>query len=225
MKPTFIVLAIWCAMQHAHAQTQNVFGAHLNLNNCTQLMRYPQRPEEGTFQANSLNTIGLGAFWQRALGNSGRHFGLIRAQYLRKGFRLPAQYGEVFSQVYFEFDQVHRFDFVDVDMLYRHKFHNRFVPQITAGIKGGVMFSKKLGSDFYPLNASSYPAEFYDYNKVTVGWLLGLGYTITPELGIHLETSREFLPTISRDNFKAINWVTSLNLSFNISRMFQKATS
>lgn len=190
------------------------FGIDLKLNSATQLMQFPEIPNEGTFQANSLGTIGFGIFAETKVLKSGALKGIAKLNYIRKGFRLPNQYGELFSSVYFEFDQKHTFDFLDLDLLLRYKFKSRFLPQISAGLRTGVLLAKKIGSDFYPFNLSGYPKEFYGYNKMSSGWIIGLSNRLTKELSIGLETNLEFLPTINRDNFLARNWVTSFNISY-----------
>jgi len=212
--PSLLLFFVFYASAPLISQQCVRLGIDLKLNSATQLMQFPEIPNEGTFQANRLGTIGFGIFAETKVLKSGALKGVAKLNYIRKGFRLPIQYGEVFSSVYFEFDQKHTFDFLDLDLLLRYKFQSRFLPQISGGLRTGVLLAKKIGSDFYPFNVSSYPKEFYGYNKVSAGGIIGLSYSLAKQLSIGLETNLEFLPTINRDNFRARNWVTSFNISY-----------
>ncbi len=209
-------LLLLCILQTSviFAQRSTRFGVDLKLTSATQLMRFPQIPNEGTFQANRLGTLGAGIFAEKSLNKARTFWAIVKANYIRKGFKLPNQYGEINSDIYFEFDQNHTFDFLDFDLLARYKFRQRFLPSISAGLRTGFLLAKHIGSDFIPFNLSSYPKEFYDYNRISAGWVLGLSYPLTHEFSIGLETNLELLPTINREDFTARNWITSVNISY-----------
>ncbi len=211
-----LTVSLLCTLQSSviFAQKGARFGIDLKLTSATQLMRFPQIPNEGTFQANRLGTLGFGLFAEKSLNKNRTFWAIVKANYIRKGFKLPNQYGEVFSDVYFEFDQNHTFDFLDFDLLARYKFRQRFLPRISAGLRAGFLLAKNIGSDFIPFNLSGYPKEFHDYNRISAGWVLGLSYPLTPEFSIGLETNLELLPTIDREDFMARNWITSINISY-----------
>ncbi|MBK6932818.1 MAG: hypothetical protein IPH12_18910 [Saprospirales bacterium] len=197
------------------AQFIRAYGVELKLNLATQLMTFPEIPDEGTFQANSIGTLGAGIFLESR--QAGPFSGLIRLDYIRKGFKLPTQYGDIGTPIYFEFDQINTFDFIDADFLLKYTFSHPWIPHPYAGFRSGFLIARKVGSDYYPFNASDYSKEMHDFEKFSLGWVGGIVMPVTKEFHLGLETNLEFVPTIRRANFRSRNWVTSLNIGYNFS--------
>lgn len=218
MKATILPFSFFLSFffsQSSVGQNTYQFGLDLKLISSTQLLRFPQKANEGTFQGNNLNSVGFGVFAKKDLNKSGTISALLKLNYIRKGFRLPTQYGEIGTDIYFEFDQRNIFHFLDLDALVQFKFHNKFLPLVNAGVRIGALLQSKIGSYYKPfINFDSYPRQLHDFNSVSGAWVFGFSYKLTKEIGLGLETSIEMLPTINRKDFIAKNWVSALNVTY-----------
>lgn len=222
MRLIFMALAYLLAFD-AIAQTEHDFGVLVRGNIATQTNFDPSKPDDGTFQWNSLTTFGIGAYASRQI--KGRFHVCAKLMFLQKGFKELSQFGIVFTPIYDEYTFQNRFNYISADLLGKYYFsmkNNR--PYAHAGIQSSFLVSEKVESDSYPFNeVYNYPiSEYGNYKLNTFSWILGFGLEMNKTLSIEAEVNRDFTPVLKKDNLLVKNWLWSLSMQVSLYNILKK---
>lgn len=204
------------------SQKELDYGVLVRGNIATQTNYDPSKPEDGTFQWNSLPTFGIGAYGTRQV--KGRFHACAKMMYLQKGFKELTQFAIIGTPVYEEPIFQNRFHFVSTDLLCKYYFSTKSIrPFAQAGIQGSFLVSESLESDSYPFNEFyNYPiSEYGNYKTFTNSWLLGVGLEMNKTLSIEAEVNRDFTPLVKKDNLVVKNWLWSLSMQVSLFNIFK----
>ncbi len=216
MRRYFTVLTLLVAV-NAAAQKEYDFGVLVRGNIATQTNQDPSKPEDGTFQWNSLTTFGIGAYASKEIKR--RFHVCTKLMYLQKGFKELAQFGIIGTPIFEESTFQNRFNYISLDLLGKYYFSSKSNrPYVHAGIQSSFLFSEKIESDSYPYNeVYNYPISEYDNFKLnTNSWIVGLGLEMNRTLSIEAEVNRDFTPVIKKDNLLVKNWLWSLTMQVSL---------
>ena len=217
MKKVFLILLLLNAI---NVFSQNYFSVINKFNWATQLNIDPTKPEDGTFQWAWLPSYGVGIAYQRDIfKNTAVRLG---TNYVRKGCQEDSQF-EFFglSDTYQERTLKNYFDYIGVDILLkRYLSKPRFLrPYAYAGGRADYLLKTKMASLIWPQTLSEPYKSYNNFNKLSGGWLFGLGTEINQVLFLEFEVNKDLTKVINIERLVVKNWVWSLNLGININEL------
>lgn len=224
MKKILINLAFsFCFITSAYSQTENTenrFGLFYSKNFSSQINFNPQIPEDGQFQWNTLATFGIGAYYDKMLGeNLGLNTQII---YQVKGYKERAQIAEVLipdSYRQNEYANTFRYITLEVNPVYYFSKSKVITPFISAGLNGNFLINNHIGSDVYPMQ-NFYPVNEYEgFRKWSLGYNLSAGSHFNNLLSLEGKFHRDITPILNRHNLQVWNWVWSINFKLNIQQI------
>jgi hypothetical protein len=87
------------------------------------------------------------------------------------------------------------------------------------GIRQSSLMSYKLESNIFPINLE-YPIKYYsNFNKYSIGLILGTGLRISNLLALEAETNLDFNYLVKRDNLEVKNWIWSIGATLNVAEL------
>ena len=200
---------------------QNYYSVVNKFNAATQLNSDPTKPEDGTFQWNWLSTYGVGIQCQKDIfKNTVARYGV---SYIKKGFRDMWQYGAIGTDVVESNTLKNEFEYISFDVLLKRYLSKLRLlrPYICVGIRTDYLFKTKLQSLSTTQSLFEPFKSYSNFNKLSGGWLLGIGAEINKLLFIELEVNKDLTKTINNERLIAKNVICSLNLGININELIR----
>ena len=197
------------------------YGCVLKLNAATQTNTNPQIPADGTTQWDALTTLGAGVYADYTLT---RHFfSMARLGYIRKGYKVAAQFGTIGVPESFHDKVLHNtFDNLSLDLLlgFQIQTKSNLKWRCYSGLQTDFQLGYRLQSNFYPVNGF-YPDNQYSakWNKVILNYVAGAGIMLPRLAGLSVEFGRGITPNLRTPSLVIKNWIWSLNLYLSIRDM------
>lgn len=209
-----VSVAALCLATFVSAQNLN-WGISPGFNSASQLVRNPSKPEDGTFQFNSLQAWGLDAFAEKQLC---QHVNVIvRTGYQQKGFQWDVQtIGTNLEMVNNNLKD--KFHYINLDLVGKiHLNKSSLNPFILAGIRGDYLVAKDIDSFIYA-PGSGY-TDYSEYKKLDAGLVAGIGFSIRNTVSLALESNIDLIRPVKTETTAVRNWVWSLNMAININQL------
>jgi hypothetical protein len=223
-----IALLNFCA---ALAQNSFGYGVELKMNYSTQLNTNPSKPQDCTFQNAGLDRLGAAAFVEY---KGYKHLAFLsKAGYIPNGFRYSFQ-----TPISYVNDQGHtitmtdyrnydyQYNYLFIDLLAKHSFGKGLItPNFYAGVRGKYLVSKKIGLPYVFEDPTS---SYYGYNSFksgAMGYVIGGGFQMDGIVNVEFETNMDLTHSVSTPVLKVKNWVWTVNIGINISRLIKKGST
>lgn len=212
-KVVCVSFALLCTAMSLFSQHLN-WGVVSGFNSATQLVRNPSKPEDGTFQFNSLSTWGLDGFAEKQILN---HLNAqVRAGYQQKGLKTQLQTLGDNGLVYLEPEG--HFHYINLDMIAKlHLNKENINPFLMAGFRGEYLVKKteNMVPPFY---------EGYDtYKNIGLSLIAGLGAEFNNTVSLAFETNLDLVNPVKTETTSVRNLVFSGTIGINIGKFFCKS--
>jgi len=201
----------------------SVFSQHLKwglmpgFNSATQLVRNPSKPEDGTFQFNSLSAWGLDGFAEKQVCNNVN--AQVRAGYQHKGFKNQMQTPSTTDDntlLYFEPEG--HFHSINLDLISKlHLNKENINPYFVAGVRIEYLVSKS--EEQIPVFYEGYST----YKNFTLGMISGIGVEFRNTVSLAFETSLDLIRPVKTSTTAVRNLVFSGTLGINFGEIFRKS--
>ncbi|KAF5032396.1 Outer membrane protein beta-barrel domain protein [anaerobic digester metagenome] len=211
-----VSFALLCAATSVVSQ-QLSWGIVPGFNSATQLVRNPSKPEDGTFQFNSISAWGLDAFAEKQIVNNLN--AQIRAGYQHKGMKNQVQTPiTTYDNTLWYLEPEGHFHYINLDVIAKwHLNKENINPFFITGIRGNYLISKSNNST---------PA-FYDgystYKNFNIGMLTGIGIEFQNVVSLALETDLDLIRPVKTSSTAVRNLVISGTLGINFGNIFFKS--
>lgn len=194
------------------------YGLSPQFNIATQLVKNPEKPEDGTFQWNSINTFGVTAFAE--IEHVKYLNSLIRLGYSRKGFVDPVQLGIGNNDVE-EKKVKSTFDYLNLDLLGKvHLDKEQINPYLLGGIQASYLLFKDM-EEFPDLYTMSQFPDYETYKKFSVSYMVGAGVEVHKLMSLDFSMNMDFINPVRTDELRVRNWVWTAGLNININKIIE----
>jgi len=210
-KMVCVSFALLCAATSVFSQ-QLGWGIVPGFNSATQLVRNPSKPEDGTFQFNSLAAWGLDGFAEKQLLN---HLNAqVRAGYQHKGMKTQYQTLGDNGLVYLEPEG--HFHCINLDIIAKLHLNSKNInPFLLAGFRSEYLVKK---------TENMVPA-FYDgydtYKNIGFGMIAGLGAEFNNTVSLAFETNLDLINPVKTETTAVRNLVFSGTIGINIAQLIK----
>lgn len=208
-----VSLVLLCTSISAFSQHLS-WGIVPGFNSATQLVQNPSKPEDGTFQFNSLSAWGLDAFAEKQMLN---HLNAqVRIGYQHKGMKTQWQTVVDNSLLYLE--PKGHFHYVNLDVIAKlHMNKENINPFFIAGIRGNYLVSKSNNST--PVFYEGYST----YKNFNIGMVTGIGLEFQKMVSLALEADLDLTRPVKTNTTAVRNFVISGTIGINIEKVFCKS--
>ena len=212
-KMVCVSFALLCAATSLFSQ-QLSWGIVPGFNSATQLVRNPSKPEDGTFQFNSLASWGLDGYAEKQLLN---HFNAqVRAGYQHKGMKTQVQTLGNNGLAYLEPEG--HFHCINLDLIAKlHLNKDNINPFLITGVRGNYLVSKSNNSAF------AFYEGYSTYKNFNIGMVTGIGVEFQKMVWLALETDLDLIRPVKSSTTAVRNLVISGTLGINVGKIFCKS--
>lgn len=215
-KMVCVSFALLCAATSLFSQKIS-WGIVPGFNSATQLVRNPSKPEDGTFQFNSISAWGLDAFAEKQIFNNLN--AQVRAGYQHKGMKNQVQTPITTDDntlMYLEPEG--HFHYINLDLIAKwHLDKENINPFLITGVRGNYLVSKSNNSTF------AFYEGYSTYKNFNIGMFTGIGLEFQKMVWLALETDLDIIRPVKTSTTAVRNLVISGTLGINVGKIFCKS--
>lgn len=211
-----VSLVLLCTSISGFSQ-QLSWGITPGFNSATQLVRNPSKPEDGTFQFNSIAAWGLDAFAEKQILNNMN--AQVRAGYQHKGMKNQVQTPITTDDntlMYLEPEG--HFQYINLDLIAKWHLNKENVnPFLITGIRGNYLVSKNSHS------TNVFYEGYSTYKNMNCGIVTGIGLEFQKMVSLALETDLDLIRPVKTSTTAVRNFVISGTIGINFGNIFCKS--
>lgn len=207
----------------AYAQKLD-YGVLLQYNMASHTNFNPEIPEDGRFQWDNLNTIGIGVYLKKQ--HKSRLQSEIGLLYQRKGYVEIAQTGIIgIPGGFFSENKLRNsLDYVSLTTKVNYIFLKRKNIQsyFTGGFEQNLLLKSNIESEDITLIQLSYPVDEYkdNWKRYTLNYIIGIGLPIQDKITLGLYYNRSISPVLKTNNLLVKDWIFFFKLDISIQNIF-----
>lgn len=201
---------------------QNIdYGILFEYNNSSHTNLDPTKPEDGTFQWNSLSTFGIGIYGSKVVAKKLLLYSSFK--FTQHGYNEDAQTGIIFApdSIPFSYPSLqNRFNYITLSFSGKYLKNENHKLKISpiGGISVNYLVSRKIESEkIYPIY-DFYPVNQYknNWNKVNLEYLLGVSIFQLNKFSLDFGFKRSLTPLLSVETLEVKDWIWTVNLNISL---------